>query len=49
MENSRRVVCRRVCFNNFEKDYICVEHIHGNIDKLSINVNEEIREKRRRE
>ena len=44
MENSRHMFALII----LKKDYICVEHIDGNIDKLFINVNEETRERKRR-
>ena len=44
MKNSRRMFALII----LKKDYIYVEHIDGNIDKLFINVNEETREKKRR-
>lgn len=42
-------VCRRVCFDNFEKKLYISNVIDRNINKLFINVNEETRKRRRGE
>lgn len=42
-------VCRRVCFDNFEKKLYISNVVDRNINKLFINVNEETRRRRRGE